>query len=315
MVPGLSIFSGLLVSCPAPAAGPTSASGPDRTSGSAPTSRPGPSWGARGKKGTGLAAWAFMGLMVMGTLVLLAPRQLDAQSAASQDDRKVVAVLYFDNHTGAERFDPLGKGMAEMLITDLSGIQYLRLVERARLQDLIDEQRLSQSDHSDPDTALEIGRILAAEYVVTGSFTGIEPEIRVDSRLIHTESGEIVQTASASGTEEGFFTIQEELAFSLIQGMEIALTDQETEEYRQHLEGNRINNAESVVAFSRALNHYDRGRYLEAAEDMAFVAREEPGSAIVAITYQHMRDSAQEAAQEEGRSRLGNFLRGIIDGR
>ncbi len=241
-----------------------------------------------------------------------APAPLAGQS--SSEDRKVVAVLYFENHTGVERFEPLGKGLAEMLITDLSGIGSLRLVERARLQDLIDEQQLSRSDYSNPDTALEIGRVLAAEYVITGSVVGVEPEVRVDSRLIHTETAEILQTASAAGTEDRFFTIQEELSVALVEGLEIAFSDQEREEYERHRERNRIQDAETAVAYSQALDEYDRGNYVEALEKIAFVARRAPASTMVELTYERIRDDAEEAAQDEAESRVRGFLRGLIPG-
>jgi len=39
---------------------------------------------------------------------------------------KTVAVLYFDNNTGARDYDNLGRGMASMMITDLSAMKDVR---------------------------------------------------------------------------------------------------------------------------------------------------------------------------------------------
>lgn len=253
-------------------------------------------------------------LALVFVLAWTVPTEAAAQDGDAADHRTVVAVLYFDNHTASERFDPLGKGFAEMLITDLSGLSMIRVVERARLQDLIDEQELSRSQHSDPATALRAGRILAAEYVVTGSFTGIEPDIRAEAHLTHTETAEIVRGVNATGTEDQFFTIQEELAAALIEGMQIALSDEEAEEFRSWQEQNRIEDAETVVAYSEALDYYDREEYLEAVERMGFVVRRAPASALVQMTYDRMRQSAEDHARQESRSFLGRLLRSLIGG-
>ena len=44
---------------------------------------------------------------------------------------KTVAISYFDNTSGLEKYNPLSKGLADMLITDLSNVQSMRLVEIA----------------------------------------------------------------------------------------------------------------------------------------------------------------------------------------
>src|SRR5690349_1247899 len=53
---------------------------------------------------------------------------------------KRVAILYFDNNTGKTDFDGLGRGIAAMLITDLSKVPEIQLVERDRMQAVLDEQ-------------------------------------------------------------------------------------------------------------------------------------------------------------------------------
>ena len=52
----------------------------------------------------------------LAALVLMA-------STASAAEKLVVAVLYFDNNTGNREYDVLQKGLADMLITDLSGVE------------------------------------------------------------------------------------------------------------------------------------------------------------------------------------------------
>ena len=43
---------------------------------------------------------------------------------------KTVAVSYFDNTSNIEDYSPLSKGLADMLITDLSVLKSIQIVER-----------------------------------------------------------------------------------------------------------------------------------------------------------------------------------------
>jgi len=94
-------------------------------------------------------------------------------SSAQADARPIVAVLSFDNNSigaGHQDFDGLGKGIQEMLITDLSSNENLRLVDRERVQRVLDEQNLVKAGDIDAETAVRIGRILGAQYAIYGGF-------------------------------------------------------------------------------------------------------------------------------------------------
>ena len=77
--------------------------------------------------------------------------------------KKSVAVLYFDNYTGKPDYDPLGKGIASMMISDLSSVPEIQLVERDRMQDLIKEIDAQHTKYFDSTTAVKVGRMVGAE--------------------------------------------------------------------------------------------------------------------------------------------------------
>ena len=66
-------------------------------------------------------------------------------NSSSLADSIPVAVSYFENVSEDPELDPLKKGIAEMLITDLSISEDIHLVERARLQELLAEMELQKS--------------------------------------------------------------------------------------------------------------------------------------------------------------------------
>ena len=81
-----------------------------------------------------------------------------------------VAVLYFFNRTGQPDLDPLQKGLTVMLITDLSKVKSLTVVERVRLQALAEELKLGVSGLVTENTAPRVGKLLGAHWLVGGNF-------------------------------------------------------------------------------------------------------------------------------------------------
>ena len=83
---------------------------------------------------------------VMTTVLSLAPVLLGAQQR-NQDTRPGIAVLPFNNGgsygQGKEDFDALERGIAGMMISELSQNPAARVVERQEIQRLLDEQNLT----------------------------------------------------------------------------------------------------------------------------------------------------------------------------
>jgi len=69
-----------------------------------------------------------------------------------------------------------------------------RVVERDKLDLILQEQKLSRSDLIDRSTALRLGRIVAAQTVITGSIIETRTGIEIVARMIDTETSEIIAT-------------------------------------------------------------------------------------------------------------------------
>ena len=98
---------------------------------------------------------------------------LPAVARAQADTRPIVAILSFDNNSigaGRQDYDGIGKGIQETLIADMAGNGKIRLVDRERVQRVLDEQHLSKAGSVDPATAVRLGKILGAQYAIYGGF-------------------------------------------------------------------------------------------------------------------------------------------------
>jgi TolB-like protein len=94
-------------------------------------------------------------------------------AAAPAPGAPVVAVLAFDNNSigkDAKDFDGIGKGVMDLLITDLASNPKVRVVDRERVQQILDEQKLSKSGAMDAETAVRVGKLLGACYSIYGGF-------------------------------------------------------------------------------------------------------------------------------------------------
>ncbi len=101
---------------------------------------------------------------------------------------------------------PVRDGFAGILTAQLAerlnASGRVRVVERVIVDKLLQELNLGSSDLADPATALELGRVLSAKLISTGSLFYINENYLLTLRLIDTETTRIakVLTADISGT-------------------------------------------------------------------------------------------------------------------
>jgi len=233
-------------------------------------------------------------------------------SSPPRQAKKAVAVLRFDNNTGDARYDHLGRALAAMMISDLSVVDEIQLVERERLEDLQTELELQQSAYVDPSTAQNVGMMVGAEYVVTGAFVAVDPEMRLDTRVDRVETSEIVKTAHVTGKKDEFLALEQELADSLVDGLGVVLSGEQRERLRAQQEANRIDDVETMLAFSQALCLVDGGDYVDGFEQIQKVRDAAPGSKIVQLTFDHMKDRAAADAKDQAKERAGRAIGGLL---
>jgi TolB-like protein len=173
---------------------------------------------------------------------------------------RTIAIAYFDNNTGNADLDPLRKGLADMLITDLANVGSLQIVERDKLNQVLGELKLSQSKFIDPRTAQKLGKGLAAEYIMTGSYVVRGESMRVDVRVIEVKTGRIAASEKVEGKKEDFFAIEKDLVDILIKTLDVKLSTSE----RGKLRSNATESFDAWQKYSAGLDAKDRGDDAEA---------------------------------------------------
>ena len=137
---------------------------------------------------------------------------VQAQTAAP--DVPTVAVLDFTGLMVGQGGNsaPLGKAVSAMLVTELIGRPGVKVIERAQLQDLLTEQKLSLSGRVDEGTALEVGKLVGAQYVIHGQVTSIADNLRMDMRAVDVETSEIMEVQKLSGRTDDLLDVVVKMA-------------------------------------------------------------------------------------------------------
>ena len=108
-----------------------------------------------------------------------------------------VGVMSFKNN-GQTDFNYLSDGIADMLTTTLAGSNQVRLVERGQLSRVTDELKLGLSGLVDEKTAAEVGKLTGATYMVLGSFINLGKSLRIDAKVVETQTAMVIPGATAS---------------------------------------------------------------------------------------------------------------------
>ncbi len=105
----------------------------------------------------------------------------------------VVAVSGFTMQSG--KTPQLVNMLNEMATVEFGRIDTLTLVERNKLDQVLVEQQLQLTGLVDTSTAIRVGEILAARYIVTGSVIEMTETVVIFGRVINVESGEVESVA------------------------------------------------------------------------------------------------------------------------
>ena len=138
------------------------------------------------------------------------------------DKPKRVAIISFDNTTGKiSEFGDLGGPLRDMIVSDLSDVENLQMVDRQALEKVLNEQNLNNSKSFDATTATKIGKLLGAEVIITGTYFEMYGSLRVDAKFINVETGAISFSVGADGAREKIFELKNTLANKIVEKLKI----------------------------------------------------------------------------------------------
>jgi tetratricopeptide (TPR) repeat protein len=228
---------------------------------------------------------------VQARLVVLARKENEvaAKKAVAQEatlgstpgSPRTVAVTPFRFSGPDTTYKPLERGFAELITTDLSRSSQLTVVERERLQAVLDEIALQSSANAVAGTGVRAGKLLQAGRLVGGSIT----QIRGTDQLSAAANVTSVQTSQTVGTgatdqqpADQLFTLEKNIVFKLFTDLGVTLTTAE----RNAIEQRPTRSLQAFLAYSRGLELEDAGRFDDASRLFDNAVRLDPnfGNAV-----------------------------------
>lgn len=219
----------------------------------------------------------------------------ESELAELPTDPQTIAVLPVQI-AGDSTYEPLGRGLAQMLISDLDLLRRFRMVERLQLGALLDELRLGQTQRADPSTVARVGRLLQAGRMVQG-LAVIPPEgdTRLEASVV-LPNGQVVPGEASTGSFEELLRLEKEVVISIARQLGLVLSAAE----RQLILENGTQSLTAFLAYSRGLLAEDLGDYAGAAQHFSQAVQADPGFQQAQTQYRATAVATQVQAAAPG---------------
>jgi len=217
----------------------------------------------------------------------------EATLSQQPPEANTVAVMPF-SYTGVnEQIQPLTRGLAQLVITDLAKSRQVRVLERERMQTMLEEMRLSAEGRADPQSAVRSGRLLRAARVVQGSLAERGDQLRVDAAVVDVGTAGVTASAGTQDQLNRLFDLEKELVLSIFNNLGIQLTDAEREAINQR----PTENLQAFLAYSQGLEAEDRGDFLAAQQFFTQAQQLDPNFQAAAQSASQASDLGVAATQ------------------
>jgi len=194
-------------------------------------------------------------------------------AAPSASTKKSVAVLYFENQSGAKEDEYLRDGITEDVITELSKIRGLNTFSRPTVLAFRDK----------PVTPAMIGQQLGAAFVLTGTLRRAGARLRISAQLIDTHTDFPLWSERFDREMKDVFEVQDEMARKIAEALRVTLSPQELEAladkptenlqaYDLYLRGKRYARRLTRQDVEFALQMFENAVALDASFALAYAA-------------------------------------------
>ena len=245
--------------------------------------------------------------ILLNIIILILFGCSSGEKQGKAEPKATVLISYFDNTSDLENYKNLSKGLADMLISDLSSIDIIRIVEREKLESILSEIELASTEYFDPKTAQQLGKGLGADLILTGAFLSIEPMMRIDARIIDVGTGEILQGNKVEGNITEFFQLRNQLASLIIKELDITV------------EGfsDKVMPATSlseVLDYSKSIDYLDRGFDKQATELLQKTLEKNPDFAYANVKINEIKNRLsllEEKIKIQNREKVNEMMKSL----
>lgn len=197
-------------------------------------------------------------------------KQLSFQNV-SDSTMAVFPLIY---HGINKDYAPLSRGFSEMISIDLAKLKEIKVLERVRIQAVLDELKLSQSLAVDQSTAPRVGKLLSAGTIVSGDYDVTnDGNFKINLGSWKVETSQRKSWVNESGSLKDLFTLQKQVVFAFLQENGFNLTQEEKEKIAYI----PTQNLDAFLAYSKGLQEEDAGDFNQADDFFRRAVQLDPG--------------------------------------
>lgn len=228
--------------------------------------------------------------------------QRESTLASQPGNPQTVAVLPLAI-TGDSTYDPLSRGLAQMLTSDLALLNRFKMVERLEIGALLNEMHLSQTGRVDPSTAARVGHLVQAGRLVEGvAAIPNKGDVHLEASVVQS-SGAVTSPEATSGRLRDLLKMEKTIVVGLAGKLGYTLSEAE----RKAILENGTQDLSAFLAYSRGLVAEDAGDYSAAATYFGQAVQRDPGFSAARTRYQ--ASAAAPAVQQASAGQVTQVAR------
>lgn len=157
--------------------------------------------------------------------------------------KAVISVVRFEDRSiGTKQYEPWRMGIPYMIMESPGIVPAFKVISREyMINRVLKEQEFQLLGATDPASAVKLGNLLNARYMVIGSFAVHKETLHINAKVLSVETGELRYQISARGPLDNFFELQNKIAVDITSGLEHALNEETREKVMKRIDTKVVN--------------------------------------------------------------------------
>ena len=189
-----------------------------------------------------------------------------------------LAVVPFQNKSGDPSWDWLGPSLADMLSTDVGQSAHLRAISSDRVQEVLHDLRVAPNSAVDSSTLGRVAEFTNADTLVSGQYTKLGDQIRIDATLQDRKHNRTIQVKSEAASQKDLSAAVDHLAELIRQNL--ALSSDVVKELQAQSFKPTSASVDALRDYNQGLQLLRQGNNLEAQKQLEAATREDPQFAV-----------------------------------
>jgi len=183
-------------------------------------------------------------------------------------DKPSLAIMYFKNNTGDEKYDHWRSALSDLLISDLAQSKYLRVMGGDKLFNILRQLDLLEADSYSSGDLEKIASRGGVNHILLGNLTKAGDNFRINTTLQEANTGELIGSESVDGIgEASLISMVDELTTRIKRNFKLSTTQIESD-IDKHIGEVTTSSPEAYKYYHEGIKNDLKGNYPKVIEYM-----------------------------------------------